>query len=303
MNESFLESLLVCGILLCCQPHQSVLENVGFQRVKAGDEYVDSEVVFVSPEEVWLCNILLNQVAASLFVFDLVLLTNDLYSSAAACSSWLQNVHVFVVVHLSVVDPSFVVLWQDVSGGTDVELFALLSPLSLNVSPQVCLAAEPPRSDEVVDLLTHVHAFEPRLLDEGGPQTVPVVALHNRESGCFEGVDDTIVCVSLVAHFELQGGKLSYLVLRKNLKSVFLIRSLHFQERRIAEENGRLSARNRTILQDDCVVRRSCEKCLSFAQPFEFGLSELLLGWLFELDLVVLFLLSFFSFVFDLLGF
>ena len=89
-----------------------------------------------------------------------VLLTNDLDASAATCSGGFQNIHVFEVIHLTVVLESLVVFREDVSQRADFEVFAMLSSLLLDIPPQVGLGSETPRTGKVVDFLIFVHASE-----------------------------------------------------------------------------------------------------------------------------------------------
>lgn len=68
-------------------------------------------------------------------ILHLVFLADYLYSFAARSRSGFENIHVRVVSHLAVVHPPLVVFWQNVSCGADVEVFTLLSTLSLAVAP------------------------------------------------------------------------------------------------------------------------------------------------------------------------
>ena len=86
-----------------------------------------------------LGNILGDKVAATLS--HRVLLADDLDATAARGTCWLEDKHVFVVVHLAIINESLVILRKDVGLRTDVELLAMLSALLLDVSPEVGLRA------------------------------------------------------------------------------------------------------------------------------------------------------------------
>lgn len=87
------------------------------------------------------------------------MLAYDFYTSAAAETRRLEDVHVLEVRHFTVVQPSFVIFRQDVSSGTNFKVSALFASLPLAIPPHVGLAAKTPGSAEVVDLLVLVHAL------------------------------------------------------------------------------------------------------------------------------------------------
>ena len=162
MDESLLQAAFGCGVRLGCQTHEAVLENVGLERFVAGDHDVDSQVILVATQEMGFREVLGDQVALALV--DGVLLADDLDAPPATSSSGLENVHVFKIIHLTVVDPALVVLRENVSGRTQLELFAVLPPLFLHIPPQVGLATHGPRASKMVELLVLVHE-----LQLGGP--------------------------------------------------------------------------------------------------------------------------------------
>ena len=77
--------------------------------------------------------ILTNQVPVLLV--HLILFADDPDTSSARSTSWFQNIEVFKVIHFSIVLPSFVIFWEDVSQRTELEFFAMLSSLFLDISP------------------------------------------------------------------------------------------------------------------------------------------------------------------------
>ncbi len=171
VDEPLLQTVLRGRVGLGGQPNQAVLENVGFEGVEGGDDDVDSEIVLEPPEQVGLGDVLRHEEAAALG--DQVLLADDLDAPAAAGACGFEDVHVFEVVHFSVVAEALVVLGENVGERAQLEVLPVLPPLLLHVAPQVGLAADAPGSGEVVDLLELVHVLELGRPDESGPEAVP----------------------------------------------------------------------------------------------------------------------------------
>jgi hypothetical protein len=132
--------------------------DVSSEWVEAGDDDVDSQVVFVALQEMRLGEVLGDQV--SLLLLDVVLLAHDSNALATTHVSWLQNVEIFVVAELSLLLPPLVVLWKYVSRRTDLEFFSMSPSLSLGIPPEVGLTPQTPCAWEVVDLLVLIHAFK-----------------------------------------------------------------------------------------------------------------------------------------------
>jgi hypothetical protein len=122
---------------LCCQPDKAILEKVGLQWLKASHYDIDPEVILVPTETMRVREVLGNQIAISLV--DGVFLADNLDSPSATRRGWLQDVHVFEVVHFSIIHPPFVVFWEDVSCRGYLIVFSMLTPLLLDISPHVCL--------------------------------------------------------------------------------------------------------------------------------------------------------------------
>ena len=155
MDEPFLQATLRSRVLLSGQPNQAILKDVRLQRVERRDHDIDPEIVLESPEQVGLRQIFLHEVAVPLG--HIVLLAYHLDASAAAGCSRLEDIHVFVVVHLPVILESLVVLREDVRQRTEFEVLAVFPPLALDIPPEIGLAPDAPGSWEVIDLLELVH--------------------------------------------------------------------------------------------------------------------------------------------------
>jgi hypothetical protein len=105
-----------------------------------------------------LAEILLNQNSRT-FV-DALFFGNDSDSTATARRCGLEYVHVLVVVHLSFVAESLVVLREQISVGTNLEVLSVAPSLPLHISPQVALVTDVPSSSKMVNLLKLVHIFQ-----------------------------------------------------------------------------------------------------------------------------------------------
>lgn len=95
-----------------------------------------------------LREVLGHQVARSLV--DLLLLADDADASAATRGSWLHDVHVFEVVHFTLVHPPLVILWEYVGWRADLEVLAVPPSLALGVSPEITLVSDVPGASEMV---------------------------------------------------------------------------------------------------------------------------------------------------------
>lgn len=137
----------------------------------------------------------------SIPLVDYVLLAYDLDASSATGGGRLQDVHVLEVVHLSVIHPPLVVLWEDVRCRRDLVFFAVLSPLLLHISPHVGFGPQTPGVWEVVYLLVLVHvlkfAWFNQIRPHAVPRSWPVARCYKMEASSFQSVDNTVVNVSL----------------------------------------------------------------------------------------------------------
>lgn len=266
MNESLLQASFGCGVGLGCQTHEAVLEDIGLERFVASDHDVDSQVILVATQEMGFREVLGDQVALALV--DGVLLANNLDAPSATSSSGLENVHVFKIIHLAVVDPALVVLRENVSGRTQLELFAVLPPLFLHVPPQVGLATHRPRASKMVELLVLVHELQLGGPNESCPQTVPrawaVAPRYHVESCRLQSIHYAVVGVRLVAHSKSQTRIRLQSLLRYNLDALLLIRSLHLQKGRVAEEDSGLATRNGSIVKNYVIDGRTQKEQILF---------------------------------------
>lgn len=137
MDVSLLEISFGCGVLLSSQSDKTILKEVSLEWLEASDNDVYPQIILVPSQQMRIGEILGHQVAISLV--DCVFLANDLDSSSTTRGCRLQNVHVLKIIHLSVIHPPLVILWEDVSWRSDLIVFAMLSPLLLHISPHVSL--------------------------------------------------------------------------------------------------------------------------------------------------------------------
>lgn len=204
MHKPFLQAAFGRGVRLSCQPHQALAEKVRFQGLVRGDQDVDAQVVFETAEEVGAGEVLGDQV--TILLRHLVLFPDHPDPFAATRGNRLKYIKILIVVHLSVIAPSFVILGENIRLRTYFELFAELSPQFLDIAPQARLAANCPGAREVVYLLVLVHRLQARLLDEWRPHNIttsgPIALRDQIESSGFECVYDAIVCVRLGTYFE-----------------------------------------------------------------------------------------------------
>jgi len=120
---------------------------------------------------VGLTQILGDQVATS-FV-NILLFANDFDASSTTGSGRLHNVHVLVPLYFSLSTPPFVVLRENVCGGADVVVLAVVPLHAENVSPQVVLSAKLPAPREMVYFLVLAYKFKLAWPNNAGPQHVP----------------------------------------------------------------------------------------------------------------------------------
>jgi hypothetical protein len=120
---------------------------------------------------------------------------NDSDASPAARGSWFHNVHIFVVVQLSLVAPTFVVLGEKICGWSYFKVFSVSAALTLNITPQIAFVANIPCSSKVVDFLELVHVLEFTGTDEACPKAVPGCSVTESEASEFECVDNAVVGV------------------------------------------------------------------------------------------------------------
>lgn len=198
----------------------------------------------------------------------LVLLSDDFDSSSAWRGSWLQNVHVFKVVHFSVIHPPFVILWENVGCRCNFEVPTMFPPLLLHITPHVGFRTKTPGIWEMVYFLLSVHMLQLVWSYESWPHAVPgdwpVTRSDEMKACSFECVDYTVINMSL-ANSKGQVTRWLQLLLSDHLNPFLLEWSLHLQKRRVVEEYGWLTAWYRPIVKHDHVVWRSLEEQLLLA--------------------------------------
>ena len=146
-----------------------------------------------------------------------------------------------MIIHLPIIDPSLVVLRKHVGHRAYLELLAVLPPLLLHIPPQVGFAAEAPGSRKMINLLIRIQASQLARPNQGRPNNIQALgslpAIHQMEACGLEGIDDAVVGVRLAADSEGKVRVRHQLVLRQYLYLVRFEGSLHFEERRVVEED------------------------------------------------------------------
>ena len=86
----------------------------------------------------WLGYIFGNEVA--LFLWYRILFSNNSDTFSATSTCWFENIHVLVIIHFTVINPTFIIFWKYISDWTNFEFLAMFTSLLLNISPQVGFA-------------------------------------------------------------------------------------------------------------------------------------------------------------------
>lgn len=120
MDVPLVDRLLIIGVLLGRETDQALLKEVDFERVKAGDERVDAHIVLEPVDQVRIRDVLGDNVAR--LPLNFLLLADHLDSTTARRCTGLHNVHVAVVVSLSVHRELAIVVWEEVSLRAEVVL-------------------------------------------------------------------------------------------------------------------------------------------------------------------------------------
>ena len=116
----------------------------------------------------WISNIFGNQITL-LFIPYFFFFPYDLDTSTTTCRCWFQDIHIFKVVHFSIIYPSFIIFWQDICNWTYFKVFTMLSPLLLDISPQICFTSNLPCTCKMIKLLIFIHKGQFTWFDQSGP--------------------------------------------------------------------------------------------------------------------------------------
>lgn len=123
-------------------------------------------------------------------------------STAATGSGGLHDIHVLVVAHFSLVAPSLVVLWEQISGWAYFKILSVSTSLPLHVTPQVTFVANVPSSRKMIYLLELVHIPQLPRTNESSPQAVPGATISKSEASELKGVDHTIISMCRIVDSE-----------------------------------------------------------------------------------------------------
>lgn len=191
----------------------------------------------------WLTNIPRHNVTVTFP--NVLFFANDTDASATTGCCRLKDVHMFIVVYLAIDLPAFVILWKNISCGSDIKRLAIESSHSLDIPPHLILAANAPRSGKMVNLLIAVKIFNPVLLKEPSPADIPIWVLYMFKTGHLKRVNNTVIHVCGLWHFEAHGQERFqlFLVVLHNLWEIFRKLSLNFQKWCVGEKEEWLSVR------------------------------------------------------------
>lgn len=203
----------------------------------------------------WLGQVLRYQVPSSFA--NLLFLSYHTNATTTTGSCWFHDIHVLIVAHFSFVAPTFVVLWEKIGGGTYLEIFAVSSPLALNISPKVTFMTDVPCSCKMIDLLKLIHIPKLPRTDESSPQAVPRPTVCKSESCQLERINNAIIGMSWIIYSECQSWVRFQIFLRELLDSILSKSSLNFKEGWIIEKDWRLAAWNWSISTSYYVVWRT----------------------------------------------
>ena len=95
MDESLLKHLWVVCVFLSCKSHQTLFEQKDLQRIEASHHDINSEVIFISVNQVRVLHILGNNV--TIFLVDLSFRPNYFDTFATRARGWLHDVHILVI--------------------------------------------------------------------------------------------------------------------------------------------------------------------------------------------------------------
>ena len=263
MDEALFQRCLRCRVGHCGKADQAIFKQVDFDRVKTCDKHVESQIVLVSLDQMWLADVFGDD-ASSSFI-DGLFLSDDSDAFAAAGSIRFHNVHVFEVACLSVDCPALVVLWENVSWWSYVKSFTVESSHPLYIPPHVVFPSDRPRPSKMINMLLLIEIAEPPLPKQASPYDVPSSACHMTEPCHLECIDHTVVCVRGVRHFEAWCAirfKL-LLVILHDARVVSRQLSLATQEGRVREKDVGLSTGEWALDHGNDLVGRPFEELFS----------------------------------------
>ena len=133
MDESLLQATFSSGVWLCCKSHEALLEDVCFQRLKAGDDNIYPHVILVSSQQMWLRDVLRHKISRPLR--HILLTADDTDATTATARCGLHDIHILEVIVFTLLHPAFVILWEEVCWWTYLEVFTMPSSLPLGVPP------------------------------------------------------------------------------------------------------------------------------------------------------------------------
>ena len=120
MHVLLVNAFLGSGILLSCKTGKTFLEHVDFEGVEGRDQNVNPHVELEAVHEQRVRHVLRNDVPR--FALHLLPTANDFDASTAGSRVWFHDVHVLVVLLLSVQNEFAVVVGEQIGFGAEIEL-------------------------------------------------------------------------------------------------------------------------------------------------------------------------------------
>ncbi len=79
----------------------------------------------------------------------------------------------FEALHLALIEPALVILWEYISGRSNVVILSVRALHAEHIPPQVVFSAKMPSTREMIDFLILVYILKLVGLDQSSPQKIP----------------------------------------------------------------------------------------------------------------------------------
>ena len=119
MDVPLVDCLLTVCVLLRCETYEALPEEVDFERVEAGHQGIDSQIVLEAINQVWIAHVLGHHVAW--LALDFLFLADDFDTTTARGGRWLHDVHVLVVFGFTIHAEFSIIVGEKVRLGAKIE--------------------------------------------------------------------------------------------------------------------------------------------------------------------------------------
>ena len=100
MDEALIRIFLTVGVLLGGETYQPLLKQIHLEGIKSGHKSVNSKIIFETFDQVWVADVLRDDVAR--LPLHLLLLTYDFDSTSAGGGAGFHDVHVSEILCLPI---------------------------------------------------------------------------------------------------------------------------------------------------------------------------------------------------------